>query len=76
MSRRRKIRGRTGLWAMTAAVVLCAGAWGQTLDPLSPPASARPPQLKHVGIQQRLGKQIPADLEFRDETGKQVRLGQ
>lgn len=61
---------------MTAAVVLCAGAWGQTLDPLSPPASARPPQLKHVGIQQRLGKQIPADLEFRDETGKQVRLGQ
>ena len=70
------MRGRTGLWAMTAAAVLCVGAWGQTLDPLSPPASARPPQLKHVGIQQRLGKQIPADLEFRDETGKQVRLGQ
>jgi protein SCO1/2 len=61
---------------MAAAAVLCVGAWGQTLDPLSPPASARPPQLKHVGIQQRLGKQIPADLEFRDETGKQVRLGQ
>jgi len=70
------MRGRTGLWAMAAAAVLCVGAWGQTLDPLSPPASARPPQLKHVGIQQRLGKQIPADLEFRDETGKQVRLGQ
>lgn len=63
------------LWAITAAA-LSVGAWGQTLDPLSPPASARPPQLKHVGIQQRLGKQIPADLEFRNEAGKQVRLGQ
>ena len=63
------------LWAITAAA-LSVGAWGQTLDPLSPPASARPPQLKHVGSQQRLGKQIPADLEFRNEAGKQVRLGQ
>ena len=63
------------LWAITAAA-LSVGAWGQTLDPLSPPASARPPQLKHVGIQQRLGKQILADLEFRNEAGKQVRLGQ
>src|SRR5579872_2467190 len=69
------MRARMALWAiMTAA--LSVGAWGQTLDPLSPPASARPPQLKHVGIQQRLGKQIPADLEFRNEAGKQVRLGQ
>ena len=70
------MRGRMALRAIVVAAALCVGAWGQTLDPLSPPASARPPQLKHVGIQQRLGKQIPADLEFRDETGKQVRLAQ
>src|SRR5579872_7547792 len=69
------MRARMALWAITAAA-LSVGAWGQTLDPLSPPASARPPQLKHVGIQQRLGKQIPADLEFRNEAGKQVRLSQ
>lgn len=75
MNARRKMRARMALWAITAAA-LSVGAWGQTLDPLSPPASARPPQLKHVGIQQRLGKQIPADLEFRNEAGKQVRLGQ
>jgi protein SCO1/2 len=62
-------------WAIMAAA-LCASAWGQTLDPLSPPANARPPQLKQVGIQQRLGQQIPADLVFRNEAGKQVRLGQ
>lgn len=69
------MRGRMAWWAIMAAA-LCASAWGQTLDPLSPPASARPPQLKQVGIQQRLGKQIPADLVFRNEAGKQVRLGQ
>jgi protein SCO1 len=56
--------------------VLCACAWGQTLDPLSPPASARPPELKHVGIEQRLNQQIPLSLEFRDEAGNQVQLGQ
>jgi protein SCO1 len=64
------------LWAMAAAAALCAGAWGQTLDPLSPPASQRPPELKHVGIEQRLNQPIPADLQFRDEVGNQVRLGQ
>ncbi len=69
------MRGRMAWWAIMAAA-LCASAWGQTLDPLSPPASARPPQLKQVGIQQRLGQQIPADLVFRNEAGKQVRLGQ
>jgi protein SCO1/2 len=61
---------------VTAAVALCATGWGQTLDPLSPPASARPPQLKHVGIEQRLGQQIPAELKFRDEAGNTVQLGQ
>lgn len=69
------MRGRMAWWAIMAAA-LCASAWGQTLDPLSPPANARPPQLKQVGIQQRLGQQIPADLVFRNEAGKQVRLGQ
>ena len=63
-------------WALAVAAALGACAWGQTLDPLSPPASARPPQLQHVGIQQRLNQQIPPGLEFRDETGKQVKLGE
>jgi protein SCO1/2 len=41
----------------------------------SPPANVRPPGLKHVGIEQHLNDQISADLPFRDETGKSVRLG-
>lgn len=34
-----------------------------------------PPELKHVGIEQRLGEQVPLDLQFQDETGKTVKLG-
>ena len=42
---------------------------------MSPPANVRPPGLQNVGIEQHLDEQIPADLNFRDETGKPVRLG-
>jgi protein SCO1/2 len=42
---------------------------------MAPPANVRPPGLKNVGIAQRLNEQIPPDLLFRDETGKQVRIG-
>ena len=42
---------------------------------MSPPANVRPPGLKNVGIEQHLDEQIPPDLDFRDETGKPVRLG-
>ena len=38
-------------------------------------SKATPPQLKDVGIDQRLNNQVPLDLVFRDETGKTVRLG-
>lgn len=38
------------------------------------PAGMRPPVLKDVGIDQLLDNQVPTDLEFRDETGKAVRL--
>jgi protein SCO1/2 len=61
------------------AVILAfaVSAWGQAMSQgiLSPPANLRPPGLKDVGIEQNLNEQIPPDLTFRDETGKQVRLG-
>ncbi len=40
------------------------------------PDNALPPQLKGVTIQQRLNQQVPLDLYFHDETGKQVQLKQ
>lgn len=38
-------------------------------------ASVTPPQLRGVGIEQRLNNQVPLDLKFRDETGQTVTLG-
>jgi len=40
-----------------------------------PPSSDRLPTLKNVGVDQKLDAQVPLNLEFRDETGKAVRLG-
>jgi protein SCO1/2 len=46
-----------------------------------PPVGPRPTGksdevLKQVGIEQRLDNQIPLDLAFRDESGREVRLGE
>lgn len=35
----------------------------------------KPPGLEHVGIDQRLNEQVPLNLEFQDEQGKTVKLG-
>ncbi len=69
---------RRFLTALVFSVSLCVtAAWGQgmTRGVMSPPANIRPPGLKHVGIEQHLDEQIPANLAFRDESGKAVQLG-
>jgi protein SCO1/2 len=38
-------------------------------------AAQLPPSLQGVGFDQRLDAQVPLDLEFRDETGQAVKLG-
>lgn len=61
-----------------ALLWLIASAVGQAMRGggiMAPPAAQRPPGLNNVGIEQRLNEQIPSDLAFRDEAGKQVRLG-
>ena len=40
------------------------------------PAKAKPGLLQKVGIDQRLNAQVPLDLMFTDETGRDVRLGE
>ncbi len=62
-----------------AAAVLAAGAANPS------PAAAvetggsaeqnKPAYLRDIGIDQKLGAQVPLDLTFRDETGKPVKLG-
>ncbi|HSS43820.1 MAG TPA: SCO family protein [Thermoanaerobaculia bacterium] len=41
-----------------------------------PAADTRPPMLRDVGIDQRLGQKLPLDTIFQDELGRPVRLGQ
>jgi len=60
---------------LTLVMTLSALGQGMTKGIMSPPANVRPPGLLNVGIEQHLDEQIPADLNFRDETGKPVRLG-
>ena len=40
-----------------------------------PASQVAPADLANVGIDQRLNQQVPLDLEFKDETGKTVKLG-
>ncbi len=42
---------------------------------IGPTAEQQPSMLKHITIAQRLNQPIPLGLEFRDETGKLVHLG-
>jgi protein SCO1 len=52
-------------------------AFGQSMSKgiMSPPASVRPPYLQNVGIEQHLDAQVPPDLQFTDDTGRSVKLG-
>jgi protein SCO1/2 len=64
---------------MAAALLMAGMAAGQILSDRqmsSGPADIKPPQLQNVSIEQRLNEQIPLDLNFADEDGKPVRLGQ
>ncbi|HEX8523957.1 MAG TPA: SCO family protein [Tepidisphaeraceae bacterium] len=54
--------------------LLSFGGWSS--DQLAPPAAGAPAMLKDVGIDARPGESLPLDLVFRDETGKDVRLGE
>jgi protein SCO1/2 len=59
------------------ALLTASTAFGQGMSKgiMSPPASARPPYLENVGIEQHLDAQVPPDLAFVDDTGRAVKLG-
>jgi protein SCO1/2 len=68
--------------ALAAAVVVTgsppAAAQGVSSGGLAQggdPAAAKPGVLGRIGIDQRIGEQVPLDLPFVDETGRPVRLG-
>lgn len=66
------------LLTVVVGLTLAAGVWGLPGNP--PPPSGEntqaPPVLEKVDFEQFLGRQIPLDLEFRDEQGSPVTLRQ
>ena len=70
----------TGHWLLAAALALAVGSSASAQYGDAPPradaANVSPAILKKVGIDQRIGQQLPLDLRFRDETGRDVRIGE
>ena len=61
---------------MRAASVAFVALLAAPLSAQSPaPVDGRPPILRQVSIEQRLGRTLPLDARFRDEAGRLVRLG-
>jgi protein SCO1/2 len=72
---------RAALAPVLALAAVAAPAAGQSMRPagdgktiVGSPTSRPTSILNEVGIDQKLGTQIPPELTFRDETGKVVRL--
>ncbi len=66
-------------WLALMVIAIAAPAAGQTeaMPAVGAPGNSqtKPAILDQVGITQRLNRQVPLDLVFRDESGKNVRLG-
>ncbi len=70
-----KAIGAIGLTAILMAAPAPVRAQVASPEP-GDPAKAKPGLLKQIGIDQRLQQQVPLDLAFKDETGRDVRLGE
>ena len=79
---------RRAIVLSTAVLCLFAGVHAQknehynsplyspkTYDPSVSVSNGLPEQLKRVGIEQRLGEQLPFETKFKDEKGNAVQLG-
>ena len=70
------MRSRCKLGLVFALLFTAATARAQmTPDNVGQPASGMPTILKGVGFRPELNAQMPLDASFKDETGKDVRLG-
>ena len=60
------------------ALIAWQAAMAQNLlrPPTNPPSNVLPAELRGVGIDQKLNGRLPLDLHFRDENGRDVRLGE
>jgi protein SCO1/2 len=61
--------------AFFARILMITGILLITLTPRLPAHTGHEPLPADIGVDERLGAKIPLDTVFRDETGKEVRLG-
>ena len=64
------------LVALVAAPALAQPSGPKSVPPPGKAATEQIPILREVGIDQKLGDQVPLDLIFVDESGRDVRLGE
>jgi protein SCO1 len=72
----RRLKNGRGIALRALAVVLLLSPFAFGIRASAQPAGVRPPVLKDVGIDQLLNNQVPLDLEFRDESGRTVKLAE
>jgi protein SCO1/2 len=60
---------------LATAIPAYAGKTWTSPTGSAPPSAQMPGELQQVRFDQRLGEQVRLDTAFRDETGRQVRLG-
>jgi protein SCO1 len=60
---------------MPFLLIVFASAVGAAVASADVPADAKPGLLREIGYDQRLGERLPLEARFRDETGREVRLG-
>ena len=74
------MRLATANWLLATALALGVPATADAqyaAGPQRPQAVSQKPEIfKQVGIDQKIGQQLPLDLIFKDEGGREVRLGQ
>src|SRR5215470_12793711 len=76
VSKLQRSKNGVGITFRALALVLSLSPFAFGLRASAQPAGVRPPVLKDVGIDQLLNNQVPLDLEFRDESGRTVKLAE
>lgn len=75
MWRKATVAGALVAVLMVPAAVMAQGM-GMPEPPELNPATKKPVILEKVGIDQRIGQQLPLDATFKDDSGRDVRLGE
>jgi protein SCO1 len=66
---------KLGCVVMVATLMACLSTTALAQLTKEPPVKLLPPDLSDVSIHQQLNHQLPLDAQFKDDTGKTIKLG-